>query len=78
MYEIGYWKWLYNAIMDIKRDQLIEIWWYVRVIGVILIFLGTITTVFFYFFENDAIAFILTMIFGLFFSLTWFVYNVNK
>ena len=78
MSKMGYWKWLYDRVTGITRDEFKMMWWFVRVLGgMILIVLGC-ELISFYLIDNNAIAFVVALVSGVFFGATWYAYNVEK
>lgn len=78
MSNMMYWIWLYNKIKDINKEQLKEVWETIRVISGILLINSSIVVASFYLIDNYAIAMVTSLVVGLFFSLTWLFYNVEK
>lgn len=75
---MGYWKWLYNKIKGIEKKQLEVLRWFGKTLGGILLIITVVVLTSSYFIDNMILSFIVSMVIGLFFSVTWFVYNVEK
>ena len=75
---MGYWKWLFKVISGIKREQLGEIWWFVKSIGGLLLIIMGFMFIFFNLVDNELVAFFSMLICSMFFGITWVIYNIEK
>lgn len=75
---MSYFKWLYNGIRAIRKDELGLLWFFIKAIGGAMLTMFSCVLIAFTIFTNDVIALIFALIFGVFFGITWVLYNMEK